>query len=158
MKFKRLFLSLFLCLIIFSVSIHASTTSNDAHKQVLETYISKLTQIQKELSSLSDALNAKNSKAKCNIGFNFINKQLDDLLQSMNTYSDSLASNSPDQKEILLLINATNFLKCALLELDAISCNSSSLDTLLILKNYFKFVDLSEQLINTVNESLSSTS
>lgn len=132
---------IFLCIILmFHPSLYASNASNTSN-QDMEKYITNLTLLKNHMYTLSQTVVFSwDENSSADDALMRLNTSLNTTAKEISLELTDTAPNTPLYRNLLILLNATNYLKAALYELEILSGQNNPADKIRTLERYFNFL------------------
>ncbi|MDF2879205.1 MAG: hypothetical protein K0S30_2301 [Clostridia bacterium] len=138
--------AIWLLLISFFISApfssNASIPANAvSHEDLMRQYIRDIRTLQDQVFYLSEIVlrdSAADTPTITN-GISLINIRIDELTKSISDYLTIVPSISSENRDVLLVFNALNFIKNSLYQLSLLENTASSVDRALLLEDFYLF-------------------
>lgn len=141
MKTKSLLILLLSSIFLFTTPTQAASMPNIKHREMINGYIDQLNLIQNQVFTVAQKIlfSSTTSPSSVTDDLNRISTSINAVNRSMYNYVDSLADDTPEKRDILLLLNAVNYIKSSLYELNLLATQPSPPDKLTTLERYFNY-------------------
>lgn len=144
-------LSISIIFIAFPLS-GSSLTNNATHKKTITQFIDDVRTIQNQVFYLAQfALeNPPRDRRELVNNIKLVNDRIVEVDKNIQDYLKTVPNISFQNRDALLLMNALNFTKNALYELELLSDTTSNVDRVLILEEFFRFRQAAIDILNSV--------
>ncbi|MHC1747489.1 MAG: hypothetical protein AB9856_03760 [Cellulosilyticaceae bacterium] len=136
---------------------YISTSTTPEHKRIVNGYINQLVTIQNMTFQLMYLAldNPIKDIPNFNSAISLLNDNAADLRSNILVYQETLPTSSIQYRDILLILNALNYSKNAIFNLELLAKTTNNVERALLLENFFKSRIESTDALNTVNNLIS---
>ncbi|MDF2612347.1 MAG: hypothetical protein K0S71_133 [Clostridia bacterium] len=137
-----------------SVPPTPTPVSSSEHKEIIREFIYEITEIQSQVFNIAQLVlnNQPLSQGGLLPNITRINNNIDRLNRRIEEYSENIPSISTQNRDVLLISNALNFIKNGLLTLSVLAAADTDVERITLLDEYFRSRIAAKDTLKTVED------
>jgi hypothetical protein len=144
-------IAIMLSIVVLCAAIPLSSTSTNSHQEIINQFIYEITEVQTQVFDIAQfALNQSLVPGDLSPNIRLIDDTIKRLDRKILNYLETIPSVSTQNRDVLLLLNALNFIKNGLYTLNLLTIANTDVERIALLDEFFRSRIAAKDTINTL--------